>query len=485
MVEPSASAAEILSEADPQPPTGATRGTDAARPKPTHRGFVPRADDDGLAPVAAAPDDDFDWGQAIDDPPPFVEPMFIGFESDDAPEPAAVMPAADAKPALEPKEAPEPELDGEPEPDWDEELEPEEEPAPESLYAEEAEARYAPDEADVEHSEPAAERSVDEAQPWWREPQEDAHPITGIQPVRPPQEAAAAPPTGSLQWLRWPLGLGQLMIAVLVIGLGAAGFGAYNWVNHRFAPRPALAPLPEAPSDPAKRLIFYETRAKAGDAEAQLELAIVYAKGEGVPQNYTTAATWFRAAAEQGVPRAQYDLGVLCERGRGIPQDYAEAFKWYSRAAEANFPLAQYNLAVAYTRGQGTKQDFTTAAGWYRRAAIQGVVPAMVNLAILYERGEGVTASTIEAYAWYRAAASRGNQPSAKRAAELYDILAQVDRTKAEARAATVIATLPAATPEEAAAAAPAPPAPPAKLKSGLGPELDEGSGTSPATTAQ
>ena len=82
----------------------------------------------------------------------------------------------------------------------------------------------------------------------------------------------------------------------------------------------------------------------------------MYAKGEGVPQNKITAASWFRAAA---------------------------------RAAESNFTLAQYNLRVACTRVRGTQQDFPAAAGWYRRAAVRGVVPAMVNLAIVYERGQG------------------------------------------------------------------------------------------------
>ncbi len=149
------------------------------------------------------------------------------------------------------------------------------------------------------------------------------------------------------------------------------------------------------------------------------------------------------------MPRAQYDLGVLYERGRGMPVSYEQAFTWYSKAAEGNFALAQYNLAVAYTRGQGTRQDFVAAAGWYHRAAMQGVVPAMVNLAILYERGEGVNASAIDAYAWYRAAAQRGNQPSDKRAAELYDVLASPDRPKADARAASVLASLPAAAPSE------------------------------------
>jgi hypothetical protein len=288
------------------------------------------------------------------------------------------------------------------------------------------------------------------------------------------------------------------VIVLVVIAVGFVGIAPLGRLFDTLPPRHAvpakpdnLSPVPEeppataanrppVPEDPAKRFAFYLARAKTGDTDAQLRVAILYAKGDGVPQDYRTAATWFRAAAEHGVPRAQYDLGVLYERGRGLSVDYNEAFIWYKRSAEGGYPLAEYNLAVAYTRGQGTPQDFAAAAEWYRRAAEQGVVPAMINLAILYERGDGVEASTIDAYAWYRAAASRGNEPSTKRASELFDVLSQQDRERAEARAAVVMASVPVLPSGEPAAAAPPGPAP--TLKPGLEPappgQNDEKAGT-------
>jgi hypothetical protein len=288
------------------------------------------------------------------------------------------------------------------------------------------------------------------------------------------------------------------VIVLVVIAVGFVGIAPLGRLFDTLPPRHAVPakpdnvpPVPEeppataanrppVPEDPAKRFAFYLARAKTGDTDAELRVAILYAKGDGVPQDYRTAATWFRAAAEHGVARAQYDLGVLYERGRGLPVDYNEAFIWYKRSAEGGYPLAEYNLAVAYTRGQGTPQDFAAAAEWYRRAAEQGVVPAMINLAILYERGDGVEASTIDAYAWYRAAASRGNEPSTKRASELFDVLSQQDRERAEARAAVVIASVPVLPAGEPAAAVPPGPAP--TLKPGLEPappgQNDEKAGT-------
>lgn len=210
----------------------------------------------------------------------------------------------------------------------------------------------------------------------------------------------------------------------------------------KLAGPPDLSNTGEPPADPIRRASYYAERARAGDASAQLALAILYAKGEGVEHDYATAARWFRAAAQSGVMRAQYDLGVLYERGRGVPLDYPQAVAWYRKAAEQNHPLAQYNLAVAYTKGQGVRRDFFEAAVWYHRAAAQGVVAAMVNLAILYERGEGVEESTVDAYAWYRAAARRGSQPAARRAEELLQAFASVEQSRAQAKTSDINASI-------------------------------------------
>ncbi|HEX3862137.1 MAG TPA: tetratricopeptide repeat protein [Stellaceae bacterium] len=243
-------------------------------------------------------------------------------------------------------------------------------------------------------------------------------------------------------------GAGVAATLVIVVGIKAATSPDFSdWLRHlrltvaqKFA-GPLASPA-KVPSDPAGRLAYYTEHAKAGDADAQVALAVLYAKGDGVARDYAAAARWFKAAAEQGVVRAQYDLGVLFERGRGVPLDYAQAAGWYRKAADQNHPLAQYNLAVAYTKGEGLQQNFAEAAIWYRRAAAQGVIAAMVNLAILYERGEGLDVSPVDAYAWYRAAARRGSQPAARRADELLQAFSPADQTLAENRTADIAATI-------------------------------------------
>jgi len=281
-----------------------------------------------------------------------------------------------------------------------------------------------------------------------------------IEPVFAPAESAPfmgpapAPPVAAPA--RWLASAGALLPAasrsryvavgsVVAIGLIAVsvellGFGPFARARHY--------PVSAAPTDVALRLAYYQEGAQAGDANAELELAILYAKGTGVAQDYATAGTWFRAAANQGVARAQYDLGVLYERGRGVKTDLTEAANWYLKAAQAGYPLAEYNLAVCYTKGQGIRQDLPEAALWYHRAALQGVVQAMITLGAMYEKGEGVAASPVDAYTWYLVAGRRNNQAAARRAEDLFNGLPRLDQIRAEALASDVAASIHDAGPE-------------------------------------
>jgi TPR repeat protein len=228
-----------------------------------------------------------------------------------------------------------------------------------------------------------------------------------------------------------------IVVAIVCVAIVALVIIAYS---RHFGPFAGARqyPVAAAPTDPAQRVAYFQQGAAAGDGNAELQLAIIYAKGDGVAQDYAASANWFRAAADHGVPRAQYDLGVMYERGRGVKTDLTEAANWYLKSAQGGYPLAQYNIGVCYTKGQGVRQDLAEAALWYRRAATQGVIQAMSNLAVMYDKGDGVGASTVDAYAWYRAAGRRGDQNSEHRAEYLYDHMEQLDQLRAEALASDV-----------------------------------------------
>ena len=62
--------------------------------------------------------------------------------------------------------------------------------------------------------------------------------------------------------------------------------------------------------DYEKAAMIFRSLAEKGDSEAQINLGMMYYRGQGVPQDYLEAVTWYRLAAKQGNPFAQLDLGM-------------------------------------------------------------------------------------------------------------------------------------------------------------------------------
>ncbi|MEQ8250369.1 MAG: SEL1-like repeat protein [Oceanibaculum nanhaiense] len=158
-----------------------------------------------------------------------------------------------------------------------------------------------------------------------------------------------------------------------------------------------------------------EQRARQGDPEAQHDLAVLYATGEGRPQDMREAAYWFREAAIQGIPGAQYNLGVLYEKGTGVQQDDVRALLWYHSAAERNHPRAQYNLGLFYAQGRGIPVNYAEARKWLRRAGDQNMTSALFELGQMEERGLGDAPDLSKARALYAQAAALGDQAAAER----------------------------------------------------------------------
>ena len=80
-------------------------------------------------------------------------------------------------------------------------------------------------------------------------------------------------------------------------------------------------------------LQIWQTKANAGDPQAQTYVGEIYEKGLGTAPDYGMAFQWYRKAAEQGYTRAQINLGHLYESGLGVPKDMTEAIRWYRMGA--------------------------------------------------------------------------------------------------------------------------------------------------------
>ena len=119
--------------------------------------------------------------------------------------------------------------------------------------------------------------------------------------------------------------------------------------------------------------------ARQGYAGAQYNLGLMYANGQGVPQNYAEAVKWYRLAADQGYADAQINLGFMYDNGQGVPQNYAEAVKWYRLAADQGNAPAQYNLGLRYAKGEGVPQNFLLAHMWFNLASAGGAADGGKN----------------------------------------------------------------------------------------------------------
>ena len=88
--------------------------------------------------------------------------------------------------------------------------------------------------------------------------------------------------------------------------------------------------------DYASAIRQWEPAAKAGDADAQFNLAQAYKLGRGVPPDMDQAARLYLQAAEHGHAQAQANYGLIqFQKG-----DRAAAMPWLRKAADHSLAVA-------------------------------------------------------------------------------------------------------------------------------------------------
>lgn len=137
--------------------------------------------------------------------------------------------------------------------------------------------------------------------------------------------------------------------------------------------------------------------AKAGDPAAQNGLGVMYYTGEAISKSVSgqvlnndpeLAAGWFFRAAEQGFADAQFNLGLMYANGEGVEQDMTQAVELFKKAAEQGHVDAQNNLGALYFTGEGVERDEKKAIGWFEKAAAQGNEDAQANLDAIRAAGK-------------------------------------------------------------------------------------------------
>jgi uncharacterized protein len=150
--------------------------------------------------------------------------------------------------------------------------------------------------------------------------------------------------------------------------------------------------------------------AKAGDAEAQVNLGYLFARGQGVAPNQQEAFRLYNLSAAQGDGEGMNAVGYKYQFGTGITQDWRLAVHWYCRAVEAGNARGMNNLAILLSNGLGVPRDEEQARDLWRQSAALGHINAMANLAFSYLQSENAERDQNQGLAWMERAAEAGQQ---------------------------------------------------------------------------
>jgi hypothetical protein len=89
--------------------------------------------------------------------------------------------------------------------------------------------------------------------------------------------------------------------------------------------------------------------------------------------NYKAALNEWLPLAEKGSAEAQFNLAGMYAKGYGVVMDERKSFDWYKKSAEQGHAKAQYNLGVMYLIGSGITKSLSDAKHWLRLAYDNGI----------------------------------------------------------------------------------------------------------------
>ncbi len=126
---------------------------------------------------------------------------------------------------------------------------------------------------------------------------------------------------------------------------------------------------PEGLSDPKEAMNWYRKAADKGYAPAQVGIGDLFAMGLGVQKNDYRAQEWYKLATRLSRNAdANFKVGEGYFRGQGEPQDFGTALSYYQTAAKYGHPVAQYLIGSMYEAGWGVDRNLIEAWVWYKRA---------------------------------------------------------------------------------------------------------------------
>lgn len=132
-------------------------------------------------------------------------------------------------------------------------------------------------------------------------------------------------------------------------------------------------------------------------------LGRMFLRGEGMPQDFEKAQTWFKRGITNGDSMSQYSMGLMYLHGYGVPKDTVKAAEYFAPAADDGLASAQVRLGALFL-DQG---DVTTAMRYFDLAARSNHIEAYYYLAELIYQGIGRDRSCGMAAVYYKIVAEK------------------------------------------------------------------------------
>ena len=127
--------------------------------------------------------------------------------------------------------------------------------------------------------------------------------------------------------------------------------------------------------------VWYARAAEQGNIKAMHNLAVIGA----ARSDYATAAKWFTLAADFGLTDSQVNLAVLFQSGLGVPKDLTRAYKWLALAVRSGDQEAAARLSQVKARLSLAELEAADAmlAAWRARTPEAGANDTLASAASL------------------------------------------------------------------------------------------------------
>ncbi|WP_166371816.1 tetratricopeptide repeat protein [Psychromonas sp. SA13A] len=103
--------------------------------------------------------------------------------------------------------------------------------------------------------------------------------------------------------------------------------------------------------------------ARSGDAEAKIQVALMYMYGVGIEQNVDKTLYWFKKSALDNHPQGQKMYGYTFYGSQN-----SQAFKYINKSAQQGDIEAQYLISKFYLDGIGVKKNKEKSTYWFDKA---------------------------------------------------------------------------------------------------------------------